>query len=179
MSPIAFNGEGGVVMKRTVTLIVVTVVLLFSQWALAEVEFQLGEPLVFRVDGVQDQGLPDQELAAAGLKIVPLQALTHVDFTNIRPYPWLAVNEEFCMSVFFRVYGSGYGTVIITVTDTKTGKSGKYKTTRLFEENIVGLGWGPDAFISAPSALPRRYDIKFSFKVGTIVKSVDTYVLIE
>jgi hypothetical protein len=160
-------------------LIVMMVVLLFPQWVLAEVEFQLGEPTVFRVEDVQDQGSPDQRLAAAGLRIIPLQALTHTDFTNVTPHPWWAVDQPFCMSVFFRVYGSGDGTVIITVTDTKTGKSGRYKTTRPFDETIVGLGWGPDAFISAPSTLPRRYDIKFSFKVGTIVKSVDTYILME
>jgi hypothetical protein len=169
----------GFVMKRTMTLIVAMVVLLSSQWALAEVGFQLGEPVVFRVEDVQDQGLPDQQLAAVGLKIVPLQAVTHANFTNLMPHPWLTVDEAFCMSVFFRVYGSGDGTVIVTVTDTKTGKSGRYKTTRPFDETIVGLGWGPDAFISAPSTLPRRYNIKFSFKVGTIVKSVDTYILVE
>lgn len=166
-------------MKRAMTLIAVMAVLLFSQLALAEVQFQLGELTeIIREGEVQDQGLIYPQ--AAGLRIVPLMVWTHRDFTDKTPWAYWVPDQNFCISTWFRVYGSGIGTVIVTITDVKTGRIvNKIKTEHDFYDALIGIGFGPSAFIGAPSKLPRQFNIKFSFKVGTIVESVSTKVIVE
>ena len=164
-------------MKRAMTLIVVIVFLLFSQLAIAEEGFKFGELTeIIQEGGDQNQGLIYPQ--AAGLKVVPLIVWTHIDINNTTPKPYWTPDESFSINSRFRVYGSGTGSVIVTITDTKTGKIvKKIKVEHEFYEALIGIGFG--ASIGTPSALPRKYNIKFSIKVGTTVKSVSTNILLE
>ncbi len=166
-------------MKRVMIFFVVVLVLLFSQLALAEAEFELVEPTMLWVENLQDQGLPNEELAATELKVVPMQAFTHLEGDFTVPRFWWAPDNVFGMSVWFRVYGSGSGTVKITITDTKTGQIVKKIKSgpRDFYEALIGLGFSSS--IPAPASLPRKFNIKFSIAVGTIVKSISTNIMLE
>ena len=104
----------GVIMRRAMTLIVVMSVLLFSQVALAEVEFQIGEPVLTKVDEVQHQ-----EVTATVFKIVPLQAVA-TDSGGL-PKPWWHLDEVYYLSAQFTVYGTGTFYARVKVTDVKTG----------------------------------------------------------
>jgi hypothetical protein len=162
------------------TLIVVMAVLLFSQLALAEVEFQPGELTVIWGGGVQDQGLPDQQLAAAGLKIVPLQAYTHPT-SNISEaaMPWWNLDQEFYTTVVLPVYGSGDFSSTLTITDVKTGKSTKIRYgSESITEGFYWFTYGPSSLSGDPSRLPRIFNLTYSYKVGTTVKSVSTKIML-
>ena len=165
-------------MKRAMTLIVVIVVLLFSQLAIAEVEFKFGELTeIIQEGGAQNQGFIYPQ--AAGLRIVPLMVWTSTDIYQ-PPDAFWAPNESFFIGSWFRVYGSGTGTIIVTITDVKTGRIvNKIKFEEEFFGDLIGIGVGPSAFIGTPSTLTRKYNIKFSFKVGTTVKSISTNVMVE
>jgi len=165
-------------MKRAMTLFVVMAVLLFSQLAIAEVEFKFGELTeIIQEGGAQNQGLIYPQ--AAGLRIVPLMVWTSTGFYQ-PPEAYWAPGENFFIGSWFCVYGSGTGTLIVTITDVKTGRIvNKIKQEQEFSEDLMGIGFGPSAFIGTPSTLPRKYNIKFSFKVGTTVKSVSTNVMVE
>ena len=168
-------------MKRAMSLMVVAGVLLFSQLALGEMSFKLGEPTLIRAGDANDQGLPDQSVAAGKLKITPLQAFTHTDIEDRTPWAWWAPDDEFCMSVWLNVSGSGYCDVTVKVTDLKTKKSAKYKMEMYLYEDVIGVGWGPSAFFGEvdPSNLPRIFKITFSFKAGSTVKNVPTYIMLR
>ncbi len=165
-------------MKRIMTLIVVMGVLLFSQLASAEWEFHPGEFTVIWGNEVQDQGLPDQELAAAVFKIIPLQIYTYrTQDINKIPWPWFNLDQEFDTAVSFRIYGSGDFSSKLTITDIKTGTS---KTVKMGQESITeGQYWyyyRASSFSGPTSGLPRQFKLTYSYKVGTIVKSVSTKI---
>jgi hypothetical protein len=158
-------------MKRVMSLIVVMAVLLFSQLAFAEWEFHPGEVTEMIWGGEdQDQGI----VAAAGLKIIPLQAYTHPTSNyDDAAVAWWNLNQPFYETVLLAVYGSGFYSTKVTVTDVKTGVSKSY---RLGQNSISGgyqyITYGPTE-ISGPSVgLPRSYKVTYSYKVGTITKSV-------
>ena len=161
-------------MKRAMTVIVVMSVLLFSQLALAEWEFQPGEITVIRGGEVQDQGLVDQQLAAAGLRIVPLQAYTHpTPNYDDAAVAWWNLDQPFYETVLVAVYGSGDYSTKVTVTDVKTGISRSY---RLGQDSIAEgyqyLTYGPTEISGPTSGLPRVFKVTYSYKVGTVTKSV-------
>lgn len=168
-------------MKRVMSLIVVMAVLLFSQLAFAEWEFQPGEFTEIWEGEVQDQGLPDQELNAAGLKIIPLQGYTHLTSAiNEAALPWLHLGEYFYTTVVFTAYGIGEFKETLTITDVKTGIS---KTIKYAPSSppFPGNWWftrGHDGFTDDPSKLPRVFKLTHSFKVGTIVKSVSYKIML-
>ncbi len=168
-------------MKRVMTVIVVMSVLLFSQLALAEWEFQPGELTVIRGGEVQDQGILDQQLAAAaGLRIVPLQAWTHPTM-NIDEHaqPWWNLDQEYYTTVALRVYGSGSFSSSLTITDVKTGISRKIGYgSESITEGDYWLTYGPDSVSGDPSKLPRTFNLNYSYKVGTVVKSISTKIML-
>jgi hypothetical protein len=167
-------------MKRAMTLIVVMAVLLFTQLALAEVEFRPGELTLIWGGEVQDQGLTDQQLAAAGLKIVPLQAYTHLT-SNLdeRTQAWVLLDEEFYKTATFRAYNSGDLKVKIKITDVKTGKSIKYDYGTIpITEGFWWFSVGPSSFSGPSVGLPRIFQITFILKVGIISKSVSTKIIL-
>ena len=169
-----------IVMKRAMTLVVVMSVLLFSQLTFAEWEFHPGKLTMFRVGDVHDQGLSDQQLAAGGLKIVPLQAYTHPTM-NIDEHaaPWWNLEQDFYATVALRVYGSGSFSSSLTVTDVKTGKSVKFGYgSESITEGEYWFTYGPDSLEGDPSRLPRTFNLKYSYKVGTVVKSVSTKIML-
>jgi hypothetical protein len=168
-------------MKRAMTLIVVMSVLLFSQLALAEWEFQPGTLVAIRGGEAQDQGNTDQELAAAaGFRIVPLQVWTHPTM-NIDEHaqPWWNLEQDYYATVALRVYGSGSFSSSLTVTDVKTGKSIKFRYgPESITEGDYWLTYGPDSVSGDPSRLPRTFSLKYSYKVGTVVKSITTKIML-
>jgi len=164
-------------MKRVMTLIVVMSVLLFSQLAFAEWELHPGElaEIIWGGD-VQDQGLADEQpaAAAAGLKIVPLQAYTHPTSNyDDAAVAWWNLDQPFYETVLLAVYGSGDYSTKVTVTDVKTGISKSY---RLGQDSIAeGYQWltyGPTEVSGPTSGLPRVFKVTYSYKVGTVTKSV-------
>jgi hypothetical protein len=167
-------------MKRAMTLMVMMTVLLFSQVALADWEFHPGEFTVIRGGEVQDQGLADQQPAAAGLKIVPLQVYTHRTM-NIDEHaqPWWNLEQPYYVTVALRVYGSGTFSSSLTVTDVKTGVSQKIKYgSETITEGFYWFTYGPDSWSGDPSQLPRTFILKYSYKVGITVKSVSTKIML-
>jgi hypothetical protein len=167
-------------MKRAMTLIVMMSVLLFSQAALAELEFQPGPLTAIRGSEVKDQGLADQQPAAAALKIVPLQVYTHPTL-NIDEHaqPWLNLDQEYYVTVALRVYGSGTFSSSLTVTDVKTGVSQKFKyPSESITEGDYWFTYGPDSWSGESSLLPRTFILKYSYKVGITVKSVSTKIML-
>jgi hypothetical protein len=165
----------GVIMKRAMALVVVMAVLLFSQLAFAEWEFHPGELTEIIWEGeVQDQGLADQQLAAAGLRIVPLQAYTHpTPNYDDAAVAWWNLDQPFYETVLVAVYGSGDYSTKVTVTDVKTGISRSY---RLGQDSIAEgyqyLTYGPTEISGPTSGLPRVFKVTYSYKVGTVTKSV-------
>lgn len=163
----------GVIMKRATSLIVVMVVLLFSQLAFAEWEFHPGELTAITREGeVQDQELIFPQ--AAGLKIVPLQVYTH----PTQNYPddaqaWWHLDQPFYETVLLAVYGSGSYSTKVTITDVKTGRSTSYSLGKSdITSGYQWLTYGPTEVSGDPSKLPRLFNIKYSYKVGTTVKTV-------
>ena len=157
-------------MRRAMTLIVVMSVLLFSQVALAEVEFQIGEPVLTKVDEVQHQ-----EVTATVFKIVPLQAVA-TDSGGL-PKPWWHLDEVYYLSAQFTVYGTGTFYARVKVTDVKTGAFITFPKTA-YERS--GGNYGIVTELSAsgdPSKLPRQFKLTYEFKVGTTWKSVSTNIL--
>ena len=171
----------GVIMRRAMTLIVVMSVLLFSQLAFAEWEFHPGELTVIWEGEAQDQGLADEQPAAAGLKIVPLQAYTHPTLNyDDAALPCWNLDQDYYATVALRAYGSGDVSPTLTITDVKTGTSAKIRYgSRPVVEGINWLTFGPSSWSGDPSKLPRTFILKYSIKVGTIVKSVSTKIIIE
>ncbi len=168
-------------MKRAMSVIVVMSVLLFSQVALAEWEFHPGEITVIPGGEVQDQRIGDQELApAAGFRIVPLQVFTHPTM-NIDEHanPWWNLEKEYYTTVALRVYGSGSFSSTLTVTDVKTGKT---TIIRYGSESITAgdywLTYGPDSWSGDPSKLPRTFNLKYSYKIGTVVTGIATKIML-
>ena len=168
-------------MQRVMTVIVVMSVLLFSQLALAEWKFQPGELTVIRGGEVQDQGIADQEVAAAaGFRIVPLQVYSHPTM-NIDEHaqPWWNLEQEYYTTVALRVYGSGSFSSTLTVTDVKTGEKTiiKYGSESITEGDCW-LTYGPDSWSGDSSKLPRTFNLKYSYKIGTVVKSISTKIML-
>ena len=129
---------------------------------------------------VQDQGLADQQLAAAGLKTVPLQVYTHPT-SNIDEHavPWWNLDQEYHTTVALRVYGSGDYSSSLTITDVKTGKSTKIRYgTRSITEGFNWLPYGADSWSGDPSKLPRTFQLTYSYKVGLTVKTVSTKIML-
>lgn len=164
-------------MKRAMTLIVVMAVLLFSQLALAEVEFQVGEPVLTEVGEVQDQGVA---VAAAVFKIVPLQAFT-IRISDQLPWAWWLLDEEFLFRALFTARGSGTYYTRIKVTDVPTGQSirfpkeGPYVTSGgTLTQTSTPLSVGP--LPGVPTPLPRQFILTYEFKVGTTWKGVSTKI---
>jgi len=173
-------------MKRVMTLTVVMSVLLFSQLALAEWEFQPGTLMVIRGGEAQGQQLPHQQVTVAGLKIVPLQAYTHpTSDPSQMAVPWVVLDQEFYATVALRIDGTGDYSSSLTVTDVKTGKSVKFRMGResITEEGFRWWTYGPmevsplDGNVD-PSKLPRTFQLTYSYKVGTTVKSVSTKIML-
>jgi len=167
-------------MKRAMTLIAVMVVLLCSQLAFAEWEFHPGELTLISESQVQDQGLPDQQPVAAGLKIVPLQVYTHPTL-NIDEHaqPWWNLEQEYYTTVALRVYGSGSFSSTLTVTDVKTGKSIKIRYgSESITEGFYWFTYGPDSWSGNPSKLPRVFKLTYSYKVGLTVTSVSMKIML-
>ena len=160
-------------MKRIMILIVAMVAILFSQSALAQIRFHVGEPVITKVDEVQNEGV-----AAAAFKIIPLQAYT-VN-SGGTPWAWWHLNEEFNLRALFTVYGSGTYYTRIKVTDVKTGlffrypKEGPYNASEGVVKVITST---PIAAEGDPSFLPRQFIFTYEFKVGTTWKGVSTKVL--
>jgi len=172
----------GVTMRRAMTLIVVMSVLLFSQLAFAEWEFHPGELTVVWEGEAQDQGLADEQpAAAAALKIVPLQAYTHPTLNyDDAALPCWNLDQDYYATVALRAYGSGDVSSTLTITDVKTGTSANIRYgSRSVIEGINWLTFGPSSWSGNPSKLPRTFILKYSIKVGTIVKSVSTKIIIE
>ena len=164
-------------MKRAMTLIVVMVAILFSQSALAQVEFQVGEPVLTEVGK-----LPDQAEAAAVFKIIPLQAFT-IGISDQSPWAWWLLDEEFLFRALFTASGSGTYYTRIKVTDVKTGlfirfpKEGPYSTTGgTLTQTSTPLSVGP--LPGVPTPLPRQFILTYEFKVGTTWKGVSTKIML-
>lgn len=162
-------------MKRAMTLIAVMAVLLFSQLALAEVEFRVGEPVLTEVGQVQDQAV-----AAAVFKIVPLQAFT-IRISDQSPWAWWLLDEEFLFRALFTASGSGTYYTRIKVTDVPTGlsirfpKEGPYSTSGgTLTQTSTPLSVGP--LPGVPTPLPRQFILTYEFKVGTTWKGVSTKI---
>jgi hypothetical protein len=157
------------------TLIVLMVAILFSQSALAQVEFRAGEPVLSEVGEVQDQGVA----AVAGLKIFPLQAFT-IRISDELPWAWWLLDEEFVLRALFTVRGTGTYYTRIKVTDVKTGlfirfpKEGPYTATGgvVNAQTSTPLSVGP--LSGVPVRLPRQFILTYEFKVGTTWKGVST-----
>jgi hypothetical protein len=169
------------ILKRTMTLVVVMAVLLFTQSAFAEWEFHPGELMEIIQDGeVQEQGLIDPQ---AAFKVVPLQVYTHAasGYPGI-PLGWWYLNQQFYETVLLAVYGSGNYTAKITVTDVKTGMSESYKYPQTsITEGYQWLTYGPTMIgplPGQPTPLPRVFNIKYTYKVGTTAKSVSCNITI-
>jgi hypothetical protein len=157
-------------MKRIITLIVVMAVLLLTQSAFAEWEFHPGELMeIIRDEEVQDQGLIEPQ---AAFKVVPLQVYTHSSSVYPgTPAAWWYLNQSFYETVLLAVYGSGNYIAKITVTDLITGisESFKYPQTSI-TEGYQWLTYGPtmvSPIPGQPAPLPRVFQIKYSYKVGT------------
>ena len=174
-SPITIDRKGGIRMKRVMTLIVAMAAILFSQSALAQMEFQVGEPVLTEVAEVQDQ-----EVAAAGFKIFPLQAFT-IRISDQSPWAWWQLEEEYRFRALFAVSGTGTYYTRIMVTDVKTGLSGRFPKTGPYDAS-GGLVYQIDSLLSAsaipgvPVQLPRQLILTYEFKVGATWKAVSTKV---
>jgi len=163
-------------MKRAMSFFVAVGILLFSQLALAEVEFQVGEFTVTLRGEVPDEGPADEQLAAAGFKVVPLQAYTYSAAGALRA--WWQLEEDFYCQVPLSISGSGEYYVIFKITDLKTGESDKIK---FFNYGDDGFGYwtlGPLAVSDGPMPLPRKWKFTCIFKVGTIKKRVSTKIIL-
>ncbi len=160
-------------MKRVMILIVAMVAILFSQSALAQIRFHVGEPLITTVDEVQDEGV-----AAAAFKIIPLQVYTVNSGGS--PWAWWHLNDQFYLRALFTVYGAGTYYTRVKVTDAKTGlffrypKEGPFVALEGVTQLITSTPFDAEG---DPSALPRQFIFTYEFKVGTIWKGVSTKVL--
>ncbi len=153
------------------TLIVVMVAILFSQSALAQVEFQVGEPVLTKVDEVQHQGV-----AAAVFKIVPLQAVA----TNSggSSTPWWLLDQQYYLWGQFTVYGTGKFSARVKVTDVQTGVFVNFPKTP-YELSDGNYSIQTNLSVSGdPSKLPRQFKLTYEFKVGTTWKSVSTKIML-
>jgi len=165
-------------MKRVMTLIVVMVAILFSQPAFAQMEFQVSEPVLTEVGEVQDQGVAG--VAAAGFKVIPLQAFT-ARLSDSLPWAWWQLGEEYWFSGLFTVSGTGTYYIRIKVTDVKTGLSARFPKMGPYNAS-GGLAYSISSQLSAsalpgvPVQLPRPLILTYEFKVGTIWKAVSTKV---
>ena len=160
-------------MKRVMSLIVVMVAILFSQSALAQIEFQVSEPVLTEVGEVRDLGV-----AAAGFKIVPLQAFT-VPAGQVGPQAWWGLDEEHWFRALFTVYGTGTYYTRVKVTDVKTGQFFRFPKTGPY--NISDGEWAIYSVLSVsgnPLNLPRQYILTYEFKVGITWKAVSTKILL-
>jgi len=161
-------------MKRAMTLIVVMVAILFSQSALAQVEFQVGEPVLTKVDEVQHQGV-----AAAVFKIMPLQAVaTNSAGSPTSPTPWWLLDQVYYLWAQFTVYGTGTFSARVKVTDVKTGQFITFPKTA-YERSDGNYTIQTNLSVSGdPSKLPRQFKLAYEFKVGTTWKSVSTKIML-
>ena len=163
-------------MKRVMTLIVVMSVFLFSQLALAQLQFRIGEPVLTEVGEVQDQAAA----AAAGFKITPLQAFT-VRTSDGHPQASWQFLEEYYFRALFVVSGTGTYYTRIKVTDVKTGVSGRFPRTGPYDASS-GVIYEIQSLLSAepipgvPVQLPRPLMLTYEFKVGDIWKAVSTKI---
>jgi len=161
-------------MKRVMSLIVVMVAILFSQSALAQIEFQVSEPVLTKVGEVQQQGV-----GAGGFKIVPLQAFT-VPAGQVGPQAWWALDEEHWFRALFTVYGTGTYYTRVKVTDVKTGQFVRFPKTG--PSNVSDGEWAIHSVLSVsgnPLYLPRQFILTYEFKVGTTWKAVSTKILLR
>jgi hypothetical protein len=166
----------GVIMKRAMALVVVMAVLVFSQLALAQLQFRIGEPVLTEVGEVQDQAAA----AAAGFKITPLQAFT-VRTSDGYPQASWQFNEEYYFRALFVASGTGTYYTRIKVTDVPTGQSirfpkeGPYVTSGgTLTQTSTTLSVGP--LSGVPTPLPRQFILTYEFKVGTTWKGVSTKI---
>ena len=163
-------------MKRVLTLIVVMSVFLFSQLALAQLQFRIGEPVLTEVGEVQDQAAA----AAAGVKITPLQAFT-ARISDGYPVASWQLLEEYYFRALFVVSGTGSYYTRIKVTDVKTGLSGRFPRTGPYFVSS-GVMYEIQSLLSAeplegvPVQLPRQLILTYEFKVGATWKGVSTKV---
>lgn len=162
-------------MKRAMTLIVMTGILLFSHFALAEVAFQVGEPVLTTIDGVPHQGV-----AAAVFKVVPLQAVaTNSIGPPTSPAPWWLLDQEYYLWAQFTVYGTGTFQARIKVTDVKTGQSVNFPKTTYEQQSDGNYMIQSNLSVSGdPSKLPRQFKLTYEFKVGTTWKGVSTKIML-
>jgi len=166
----------GVIMKRAMALVVVMAVLLFSQLALAQLQFRIGEPVLTEVGEVQDQAAA----AAAGFKITPLQAFT-VRTSDGYPQASWQFNEEYYFRALFVVSGTGSYYSRVKFTDIKTGLSGHFPKTGPHNASS-GVIYEIQSLLSAeplpgvPVQLPRQLMLTYEFKVGATWKAVSTKI---
>ena len=167
-------------MKRVMTLIVVMLVLLFSQMALAQLQFRVGEPVVTEVGEVQDQAAV---AAAAGFKIIPLQAFT-VRTSDGHPQASWQFYEEYYFRALFAVSGTGSYYARVKFTDIKTGLSGRFPRTGPHDASS-GVLYEIQSQLSAeplpgvPVQLPRQLMLTYEFKeikAGATWKGVSTKI---
>ena len=165
-------------MKRAMTLIVVMSVLLFSQLALAQLQFRIGEPVLTEVGEVQDQAA-----AAAGFKITPLQAFT-VRTSDGHPQASWQFYEEYYFRALFVVSGTGSYYARVKFTDVKTGLSGRFPRTGPYDASS-GVMYEIQSQLSAeplegvPVQLPRQLILTYEFKeikAGATWKGVSTKI---
>lgn len=155
-------------------LVMVMAALLFSQSAVAEVIFQVGEPVVTKIG--EEQG---PEAAAAAFKVVPLQAIA-TDLGG-SPMPWWHLDVVYYAQGQFTVYGAGEFYTRVKVTDPKTGqfitfpKEGPHTYSAgnyLLSSNLSVSG--------NPSNLPFQFILTYQFKQAGAAtwKNVSTKIIL-
>ena len=159
------------------TLAVVMSVLLFSQLALAQLQFRVGDPVLTEVGEVQVQA------TAAGVKIIPLQAFT-VRTSDGHPQASWQLLEEYYFKALFVVSGIGTYYTRVKFTDIKTGLSGHFPKTGPYDASS-GVIYEVQSLLSAeplpgvPVQLPRQLMLTYEFKevkVGATWKGVSTKI---
>jgi hypothetical protein len=155
-------------------------VFLFSQLALAQLQFRVGETVVTEVGEVQGQAAV---AAAAGLKIVPLQAFTVRSLDGYPQASW-QFYEEYYLRALFAVSGTGSYYARVKVTDIKTGVSGRFPKTGPYDASS-GVLYEIQSLLSAEPLegvspqLPRALKLTYEFKEtkpGATWKAVSTKI---
>jgi len=167
-----------IVMKRVMALFVVVSVLLISQLAFAQLQLRVGEPVLTEVGEVQDQAA-----AAAGFKIIPLQAFT-VRASDGHPQASWQFLEEYYFRALFAVSGTGSYYARVKFTDVKTGLSGRFPRMGPYDASS-GVLYEIQSLLSAeplpgvPVQLPRQLMLTYEFKeikAGATWKGVSTKI---
>jgi hypothetical protein len=166
-------------MKRVLSLIVVMSVFLFSQLALAQLQFRIGEPVLTELGEVQDQ----EAASAAGFKITPLQAFTARTSDGHPQASWQFL-EEYYFRALFAVSGTGSYYARVKFTDVKTGLSGRFPRMGPYDASS-GVLYEIQSLLSAeplpgvPVQLPRQLMLTYEFKeikAGATWKGVSTKI---